>query len=138
MSWLVRQGYSAKFLRDEIAACEVVCVNCHRRRSAQRGDWWRLDPDRLADSHDLLPTQIRNLAFVGQFLIGSACVDCGLKDILVLEFDHVSEKQAHVPQLARWGCSLKRLKREIARCEVRCANCHRRRTIAARGAAEPA
>jgi hypothetical protein len=53
---------------------------------------------------------------------------------VVLEFDHVGPKGATVTQLARDGASLARLRKEIARCEVRCVNCHRRVTAARRAA----
>jgi hypothetical protein len=51
----------------------------------------------------------------------------------VLEFDHVFCKTASVMRLARDGASLKRLNDEVARCELRCASCHRRRTFAEAG-----
>jgi hypothetical protein len=34
-----------------------------------------------------------------------------------------------VTDLARRGLSLQRLEAEVAQCVVRCANCHRRRTV---------
>jgi len=50
----------------------------------------------------------------------------------VLEFDHVrGVKRAEVAQMA--GYSLKAARDEIAKCEVRCGNCHRRKTIRERG-----
>lgn len=57
------------------------------------------------------------------------CVDCGESDPVVLEFDHVrGTKVANVSTLAlrlkRWDTILE----EIAKCDVVCANCHRRRT----------
>jgi hypothetical protein len=54
-------------------------------------------------------------------------------DAVVIDFDHIGVKRCGVVQLAMRECSLANLEREIAECEVRCANCHRRRTIAEQG-----
>ena len=31
---------STKTLQEEINVCEVVCANCHRRRTAKEQSWW--------------------------------------------------------------------------------------------------
>lgn len=55
------------------------------------------------------------------------CTDCGESDPVVLEFDHLRDKlfdvSAALTQRA-WPSILA----EIAKCEVVCSNCHRRRT----------
>ena len=51
----------------------------------------------------------------------------------VLEFDHIGPKRASVLILAWSDYSLETIEREIAQCEIRCANCHRRKTAAERG-----
>lgn len=63
------------------------------------------------------------------------CVDCGIADIRVLEFDHrdPSTKVLAAAVLARSGYPLKRVVAEVGQCDVRCANCHRIRTHAQRG-----
>jgi hypothetical protein len=66
---------------------------------------------------------------VYNYLNVHSCVDCGESDPIVLEFDHrdPSKKRAAISRLTShvtWAA----LKREIAQCDVRCANCHRRRT----------
>ena len=127
---LAFEGLSLAPLQKEIAACEVVCVNCHRRRSADRSKSWRLDPTGIERNPSLLPGERRNMDFVRDLLLRSECVDCGRAELVALEFDHIGEKRANVVQLARRGCSLNVLKREISRCQVRCGNCHRRRTVA--------
>jgi len=49
----------------------------------------------------------------------------------VLEFDHVRGKKRDsiCGFIKRRNSSLDTLKAEIAKCEARCANCHRRRTV---------
>ena len=48
---------------------------------------------------------------------------------MVLEFDHLSDKRTEVSMLVK-GWSWNTVMLEIAKCEVVCANCHRRRTYA--------
>lgn len=63
------------------------------------------------------------------YLKNNPCVDCGEKDVVVLDFDHVKGvKLKGVAQILHDGHSLSFLKEEINKCEIRCANCHRRKT----------
>ena len=63
-----------------------------------------------------------------EYLLKHPCVDCGEKDILVLEFHHLdrSKKRGTVGSLLQ--LSLDTVKKEIDKCCALCANCHRRRT----------
>lgn len=72
----------------------------------------------------------RNREFVKEFLTNNPCVDCGESDPVVLEFDHrdYSRKTVAISTLAGQSVSLDRLRFEMAKCDVRCANCHRRKT----------
>jgi hypothetical protein len=61
------------------------------------------------------------------------CVDCGEADPIVLEFDHIRDKRFTIGAAIHdrgWQSVLD----EIAKCEVVCANCHRRRTASRRRA----
>lgn len=72
-----------------------------------------------------------NRRFIATFLADHPCIDCGVTDPIVLEFDHVrGVKIGSVGVMAQSPVTLEKLKREIEKCEVRCANCHRRRTSA--------
>ena len=54
-------------------------------------------------------------------------MDCGQNDPVVLEFDHLRDKRFNVGSglpYRNWESILA----EIQKCEVVCANCHRRRT----------
>jgi hypothetical protein len=60
------------------------------------------------------------------------CVDCGEDDPLVLEFDHLADKKFNITKgitTHSWQAVLD----EIAKCDVVCANCHRRRTASRAG-----
>jgi hypothetical protein len=125
---LVREAYRLERVIAEVANCEVVCANCHRRRTRRRVRSWRTDPSVSAEA-DPRPLRRRNLLFIADYLESAPCVDCGEVDPAVLDFDHVGVKRCGVVQLAYREASIGSLEREIAECEVRCANCHRRRTI---------
>jgi hypothetical protein len=64
VSWLVAQAWSVKRIADEIEACEVVCVNCHRLRTYRRRSSWRTDPSTLDATPDLLANERRNMIHV--------------------------------------------------------------------------
>lgn len=69
------------------------------------------------------------LDFLFEFFLENPCVDCGETDLLVLELDHVEDsKEFGIAKALSNTMSLTRVQREIGKCEVRCANCHRRRT----------
>jgi hypothetical protein len=60
------------------------------------------------------------------------CVDCGEADPVVLEFDHLRDKRFEVTnQFA--SRNWQEILDEIDKCEVVCANCHRRRTAGRAG-----
>ena len=65
--------------------------------------------------------------FICNYLREHPCVDCGEADPLVLQFDHIKgNKIRAVTSLT--SQSIKIILREIAKCEVVCANDHARRT----------
>ena len=69
-----------------------------------------------------------NLRRLLDFFRQHPCVDCGETDPVVLQFDHVrGEKSRDVMSMAGNGTPWHRIVAEIAKCDVRCANCHWRR-----------
>lgn len=73
--------------------------------------------------------RILNRAFVVDVLLRSKCADCGIRDPIVLEFDHVTGvKRDSISALIMAPAAISSIKAEIAKCDVRCANCHRRKT----------
>jgi hypothetical protein len=73
--------------------------------------------------------RIENRIRTFEYLSTHACIDCGETDVLVLEFDHrdPTTKRSEVARLAA-SKPWKMVIDEIGKCDVRCGNCHRRRT----------
>jgi len=70
---------------------------------------------------------VRNQQMIIDYLLQHPCLDCGETDIMVLQFDHVrGEKRDDMSRLLSF--SEKTVREEIEKCEVRCANCHQRKT----------
>ncbi len=69
-------------------------------------------------------------ATIAEYLSNHPCVDCGERDPVVLEFDHrnPSEKLETVCRMVSNCRPIDEIIMEMHKCDVRCANCHRRKT----------
>jgi hypothetical protein len=63
-----------------------------------------------------------------EYLKNNPCTDCGEADPILLEFDHIRDKLFHIGDAVRKCIPLKRVIEEVAKCQVRCCNCHRKKT----------
>jgi hypothetical protein len=76
--------------------------------------------------------QLERTRYLLEYFQRHPCVDCGELDPVVLEFDHLRDKRFSIGQeLIRR--SWRSILAEMEKCEVVCANCHRRRTARRRG-----
>ena len=76
----------------------------------------------------------RNRQFVIDYLSVHPCIDCGEANIVCLDFDHVrGKKHKNISYIVYAGRSLKTLQKEIDKCDIRCANCHRKKTAKTNG-----
>jgi len=67
--------------------------------------------------------------FLVDYLKNNPCVDCGEGDIVVLQFDHVRGKKfRNISMMLHRKMSWEKILLEIKKCEVRCSNCHVRKT----------
>ena len=67
---------------------------------------------------------------INEYLSSHPCVDCKNNNIIVLEFDHIDRSKKHkaISEMIATGYSWIKIKEEIDKCDVRCANCHRIKT----------
>lgn len=64
---------------------------------------------------------------LADFKNGKVC-PCGEGDPVCLDFHHLSDdKEISLADVVRNGWSIPRIMREIAKCELICANCHRKK-----------
>lgn len=95
-------------------------------------DWYLRNKDRIRERKRRLERERRKSLVhqVVEYLSEHPCVDCGEGDPVVLHFDHrdAAEKVVNVADALSRGWSWLRMQTEIEKCDVRCANCHQRRT----------
>lgn len=110
---------------------------CRPCRAAYKQEHYAKNKQRYADqasrwSQTVLEERGRYLL---EFLRAHPCVDCGETDPIVLEFDHLGAKSFEIGAGFRnknWQSVLS----EMAKCEVVCVNCHRRRSAQRSGFAK--
>lgn len=104
------------------ARCRDCARAWYRANAAQHKANTRRRTDRVRKEYQVL---------LGAYLAEHPCVDCGETDIRCLEFDHEepAKKRAEVTRLLMNAGAWRTVLAEIAKCSVRCSNCHRRRTM---------
>lgn len=64
-----------------------------------------------------------------EYLSRRSCAMCGEKDAAVLEFHHLSsDKEYDISEMVSKGYAWSRILRELKKCQILCANDHRRIT----------
>ncbi len=104
-------------------------THCRPCRSAYGKEHYAANKQRYIDQAAERKRRVgrERWAYLIDFFAANPCSDCGETDPLVLEFDHLEDKAFDISQglISRpWTVVLD----EVAKCDVVCANCHRRRT----------
>lgn len=100
--------------KDLMAPKQKICKKCRKRGLQGDGSSKASDRNRIIDEAKAKP-----------------CMDCGrVFGPEQLDFDHVRDKKfQNISELRNNGSvSLEMLKKELAKCDVVCVNCHRIRT----------
>lgn len=64
-----------------------------------------------------------------QALIGGHCVDCGITDYRLLDFDHINPRTKTMNVSQKLHLPFDILAEEVMGCQLRCPNCHRLKTM---------
>ena len=99
------------------------CRPCHKEYRAQHYD---INKEKyVAKARVWSDNEAKNFF---TWLSDKSCIDCGISDIRVLEFDHVRGVKAGNISKMLGAVSRERLLEELEKCDIVCANCHRIRT----------
>ena len=141
------KAYLAKFSVDENGKPTKFCTWCKQQRPITEFDKGQHDPSRLRPhcksckreqaraSYKRNPTPYLRRAKEEQRVVRQklrdrirrikemyGCRACGERDACCLDFHHLTGKDRHIT-----GCStVTRLERELVKCVLLCANCHRK------------
>lgn len=122
-------GFARKGVGGRNARCKS-CMKAYHRK------WYAEHRERRRASNDAGDAQRRGevRTRLVEHLLEHPCVDCGESDPMVLQFDHVrGSKRANIADMVASACAWDTIRTEIQKCEVRCANCHQRKTIRENG-----
>lgn len=98
-----------------------------------RRAYYAKNRERLAKAQRVKSNRRRQEAqdLIRAYKADKGCVDCGERDWVVLDLDHRdrSTKRAAVSEMITQNFGLDAIRAELEKCDVRCANCHRRKTF---------
>ena len=122
--------------RKALGQLDNYCRPC---RAAYKQEHYRAHRQRYIDAAGRRKRRVvsNRMAYLVAYLKENPCVDCGESDPIVLEFDHLRDKRFSISEGLQ-GRNWQSVLDEIAKCEVVCANCHRRRTARRGGFARAA
>ena len=134
--WILQRAgaVSRERLMNELAKCDIVCANCHRARTHARA----LESRRMRIEAGRLPTWESRLrreqTALLQELRDVPCADCQQRfPFFAMEFDHRDPKEKAFELSRMLGrLTTTELLLEANKCDIVCANCHRKRTYECR------
>ena len=100
------------------------CKSCHNTHQKK---YYKEHPESIRQSLINRRKRARELVIKAK---DKPCLDCGIKyPSYVMDFDHKGKKNFNISVSASQCRSLSSIQKEIDKCEVVCANCHRMRTF---------
>lgn len=119
ISRMILDNSSKDSILKEIAKCELVCLYCHNLRTKSRINSIRVLKD----------FEIRNLNIIRESK-SVDCYECGFRyDDCNMQFDHIDPSDKLIDVCRLKDCSEERLRKEISKCRVICAMCHRKKSL---------
>lgn len=107
---------------------QTFCRECGKQKSAEHYSLNKSDYNQNRVIRRLKCSQ-----FVYDYLKTHPCIDCGENDPVTLEFDHINNKLDNISVMIHDARPIEQIQLEINKCQVRCANCHKKKTAREQG-----
>lgn len=113
----VKQAFPENVILEELEKCVVLCANCHRITHVNLN----------GKSIKFSPRIKKLVLLVNDYKSKKGCSDCGDTRSECLDLHHLMQSRRKVSNMVLSGYSLEAISEEIEKCEVLCANCHRKK-----------
>lgn len=126
-----KQGKEFKFFSKNVSKYDGYHTSCKECKNEQQKKWYhKHQAEQVTRVRErTLKYRAANWDKLVEYLLEHPCVDCEENDPIVLEFDHVRGiKTTAVSSLICNDHKWDTIKKEIDKCEIRCRNCHIRKT----------
>lgn len=109
--------------KDGLTSACKICTNENNRKSYKKRDKGK---SKLRNKKKIKVAR----QYCYNYLLSHTCITCKESDPIVLEFNHIdpTTKVNSISSMVQKGASPKALEEEISKCNIMCANCHRRHT----------
>lgn len=106
---------------------QTLCRVCVKEINA---DYYKRTPEKNVDrTARNKAMRVASKKFMLEYLKDKCCMDCGESNSIVLEFDHVlGNKSFNISSAVAKGMAIASIEKEMLKCVIRCANCHRIKT----------
>lgn len=100
-----------------------------KRQKIAQAEWYQKNKDDIRAKRKVSRQEARQWVYEYK-LNNSICADCKQSfPPHILDFDHLRDKSFGISRALKFGTNLDKIKDEIEKCEIVCANCHRHRTF---------
>lgn len=126
VSQMVNHGYSRERIRAEISECTVLCANCHRKVHGGTGGDTAVPPDADSPRDSTRPGRPQRAWITRYKRESDGCSRCDESSPSCLDFHHPGRKEVGIGRMVSERRAIPEIQEEVERCEILCANCHRR------------
>lgn len=99
-----------------------------RKQKTAQAEWYQKNKEDIRAKRKASKQEARQWVYEYK-LNHSVCAECNNSfPPHILDFDHLRDKSFGISRALHLGTNLEKIKEEVKKCEIVCANCHRDRT----------